>query len=337
MLKHILKHAHKNMALISNAVRLSITSSMLLNYQQNGAAQMSLRQELDDGREERTQRYEEAKELAESWIFGYFKRTFLDYECTRHTDAEYESYKRPSVYFHTDDGERLGAFLYKPKRKTDENTSFFVLCHGKGKDRIQTDESLEGLDELCEETNSVVLMVDYRGFGNSTGAFSIAGGNKDVLSAFNYLKKTYKAEQISLVGYSMGTAIALEYSKDAIAARNKKQCGIHEPHKIFCLAPFSSTIAICTDFMSFSCISFIYRSLKAEIESYLNYNSIANSRLVSDKLHIFHGDADVLIDIKHSREIHAASKCNFVISAHDHDTIFSDMEVWRKIIELNRV
>lgn len=76
-----------------------------------------------------------------------------------------------NLYIETEDGIKIGSYLYRPKT-VNENTCFFIICHGKGCERSQMDLTINFID-LAEQKNAVMLMIDYRGFGDSTGEYSI--------------------------------------------------------------------------------------------------------------------------------------------------------------------
>ena len=65
---------------------------------------------------------------------------------------------------------------------------------------------------------SSVLMIDYRGYGKSTGRPSENGLYADAQAAYDYLLKTSRPQEIVVHGESLGTAVAVD-----LASRH--QCG----------------------------------------------------------------------------------------------------------------
>jgi fermentation-respiration switch protein FrsA (DUF1100 family) len=65
---------------------------------------------------------------------------------------------------------------------------------------------------------SSVLMIDYRGYGKSTGRPSEKGLYADAQAAYDYLLKTSRPQDIVVHGESLGTAVAVD-----LASRH--QCG----------------------------------------------------------------------------------------------------------------
>jgi abhydrolase domain-containing protein 12 len=79
-----------------------------------------------------------------------------------------------------------------------------------------------------------ILAIDYRGFGDSTGAPTQPGVARDARAAWNWLiKNGAPADQILIVGHSLGTAVsallAAELSDEDIS-----------PKGVVLLSPFSS-------------------------------------------------------------------------------------------------
>ncbi|KAI5149275.1 hypothetical protein ENBRE01_0808 [Enteropsectra breve] len=268
-------------------------------------------------------------ELRPSRLIKYCKALFLSNGSTHRKSSFYKKHPE-NIYLETEDGETIGAFLYKPV-SVNSSTHFYVLCHGKGCDRYHTAALFDGFEMFCALKNAVILVLDYRGFGDSTGKFSISGANIDVLEAFKYLRMVYRAERINIIGHSLGTAIALEYAKFS-----RTHCPEYVPKKIVLLAPFSNTIEICRDFKLFQLFTFLIPRLENKIKKEFYYDSVENAKSVSEGLHIFHGEKDRIIHIKHAEKISEASACSLVRTKHTHLTIFTDKSLWDKIIEITQ-
>lgn len=71
--------------------------------------------------------------------------------------------------------------------------------------------------------NYDVFMVDYRGFGKSTGLRTEAALHQDAQLAYNYLLKQYPEDHIIVFGRSIGTGLAVP-----LAAQNQPQSLILE-------------------------------------------------------------------------------------------------------------
>jgi fermentation-respiration switch protein FrsA (DUF1100 family) len=68
-----------------------------------------------------------------------------------------------------------------------------------------------------------VFIVDYRGFGKSTGTRTEAALHQDAQLAYNYLVKQYPENKIIVFGRSIGTGVAVP-----VAAQNQPKCLILE-------------------------------------------------------------------------------------------------------------
>lgn len=263
--------------------------------------------------------------VKENRVLKYFKKLFLGYETTVKPHKIYNEFKE-NIYIETEDKETVGAFLLKPKT-IDENTDFFIFCHGKGCDRSDV-YKVGAFARLVSSYNVCFLLIDYRGFGDSTGKYTISGVNYDLLAGFDYIMKEYNAKSVNLVGHSLGCAIALEYGKFAV--QNNKWI----PKNIFCMAPFISTLEICKDFKYFYRIfTFLIPHLSRTIEKYFNYDNLNNARYVKDILYIFHGNQDSLINIKHGKKIAEEVSCKFYELRKNHLNIFIDEQLWDFIIK----
>jgi pimeloyl-ACP methyl ester carboxylesterase len=72
------------------------------------------------------------------------------------------------------------------------------------------------------------FIVDYRGYGKSTGPISEAGVDADAEAAYDYLAKQYPPEKIVVYGQSLGSGFAVRLAKR------------HQPHRLFLEVPYTS-------------------------------------------------------------------------------------------------
>lgn len=73
-----------------------------------------------------------------------------------------------------------------------------------------------------------VFMIDYRGYGKSTGSFNEEKMYGDALLAYEYLQKMYDEQQIIVYGYSLGSTFAARIG------------ATHQPKHLIFEAPFYS-------------------------------------------------------------------------------------------------
>jgi len=111
------------------------------------------------------------------------------------------------VFIKTKDGETLhGYFLPSPHGQTKKT---IIYLHGNA-ENVST--WYEAPVEIQKHVPVNALIVDYRGYGKSTGSPSIEGVVTDAQAMYEYLllKEGFKGEDISIYGRSIGGAIGLE-------------------------------------------------------------------------------------------------------------------------------
>ena len=106
------------------------------------------------------------------------------------------------VYLVSDDGVRLHGW-YIPHEQGEEVVLFF---HGNAGNISHRGESIEIFNRLGLN----VLIIDYRGYGNSEGRPGEQGFYHDARAAWDYLieKRAFAADQVIVFGRSMGAAVA---------------------------------------------------------------------------------------------------------------------------------
>lgn len=109
------------------------------------------------------------------------------------------------VFIKTFDGEALHGYFLPAKEKTDK---VMLFLHGND---FNVDLWYVAPVNLQEHVPVNALIVDYRGYGKSTGKPTPSGIITDALAMYDYLlQKGYKPDNISVYGRSLGGGIALE-------------------------------------------------------------------------------------------------------------------------------
>ena len=113
--------------------------------------------------------------------------------------------KYEEVWINLPNKNKLYGWYILADKKTDKN---IIYCHGT-KGNIST--YLPGIEQL-HKVGANILIVDYEGFGKSTGEALISNTLSDALAMYHFLvdKKNVKPENISLFGYSYGGAVVAE-------------------------------------------------------------------------------------------------------------------------------
>jgi pimeloyl-ACP methyl ester carboxylesterase len=124
-----------------------------------------------------------------------------------------------------------------------------------------------------------VFLLDYRGFGKSTGnIYSEAQFLEDVQQAYNWAKTKYSEQEITLIGYSIGTGSAAY-----LAANN-------QPKQLLLKAPYYSLV----DMMQqhYAIIPTFLLKYRFETHTYLPR--------IKAPITIFHGNQDAVIPLHSS-------------------------------------
>lgn len=124
-----------------------------------------------------------------------------------------------------------------------------------------------------------VLMVDYRGFGKSTGRRSQKAIKRDLQLVYNKIKEVTSEDKIVLYGRSLGSGFAA------------KLASINNPRMLILDAPYYSLTKVTSRYMPFMPLSLL---IKYPLPTYkwLKY--------VQCPIHIIHGTHDKLIPFKSS-------------------------------------
>jgi pimeloyl-ACP methyl ester carboxylesterase len=96
----------------------------------------------------------------------------------------------------------LDAVLVKPAPGSER--AALLICHGIG----ETVDHWLGVQQLLAAQGVVTLVFDYSGYGRSTGIFTSTRSEQDAIAAFRWLRANSGGLDVSLLGYSLGSAIA---------------------------------------------------------------------------------------------------------------------------------
>ena len=160
-----------------------------------------------------------------------------------------------------------------------------LLLHGNAGNISHRLDSLLMFQRLGYST----LIIDYRGYGNSTGKPSEQGTYRDAEAAWDYLTQTRKipSDTIVLFGESLGGAVAAW-----LATR-------HEPAALVIASGFTSVPDLATKFYPYLPVRWLSR---------YSYNTREYLRSVAAPVFIAHSPDDEIIPFQHGRELYAAAK-----------------------------
>ncbi len=184
----------------------------------------------------------------------------------------YDNQEIEEYNLETRDGATLNGLLFKPK-----NASRGVVLYLKGNSK-----SIKGWGKFAVDFTRhdfSVLMVDYRGFGKSTGKRSQKAIKRDLQVIYNRVKEESSEERIIVYGRSMGSGFA------------SKLASMNNPKMLILDAPYYSLRKVAARYMPFMPLSIL---MKYPLPTYkwLKY--------VQCPIHIIHGTHDKLIPFKTS-------------------------------------
>jgi fermentation-respiration switch protein FrsA (DUF1100 family) len=109
----------------------------------------------------------------------------------------------------TPDGETLGAFFIRPSNKGMAKNITIVMFHGNAGNighRVPIAKIIE------ENTGCNILMLEYRGYGMSTGTPNEVGLMTDAQTGLDWIRngKETKGNRIVVYGQSLGGAVAIQ-------------------------------------------------------------------------------------------------------------------------------
>ncbi len=182
------------------------------------------------------------------------------------------------VYIDTPDGKKLHGYFLPAKEKTNKTV---IFLHGND---LNVSRWFLAPVVLQQQVPVNFLIVDYRGYGKSTGSPTSHGLITDAVAMYDFLiNKGFKKDDISVYGRSLGGAVALELTK---------RRSLH-----------SAVIQ-----SSFSSLRELVKNKYPYIPSFLIKNDLFNSKETANDLHIpllvSHGTNDKIVPLNQSEELY---------------------------------
>lgn len=183
----------------------------------------------------------------------------------------YENQEFDEYNFETRDGATINGVMFKSRRPKG------VVLYLKGNSK-----SIKGWGKFAVDFTRHgynVAMVDYRGFGKSTGRRSAKAIKRDLQMVYDRLKEKVNEKYIILYGRSLGSGFAA------------KLASINNPRMLILDAPYYSLTKVTARYMPFMPLSILIR-YPLPTYKWLKY--------VNCPVHIIHGTHDKLIPFKTS-------------------------------------
>ncbi len=174
----------------------------------------------------------------------------------------------------TSDGAILNALHFK----TENPKGVILYYHGNAGDLQRWGR----LVEFFVEKEYDVLVMDYRGYGKSTGKKSMQALYDDALLWYDYTKKHYAEDKIRVYGRSLGTTFATY-----VASKNN-------PKKVILESPFYSVLDVGKSRFPFLPVTSL---LHYTFPTYQYINE------VRCPIVIYHGTADGVIDFTQGKRL----------------------------------
>ncbi len=205
----------------------------------------------------------------------YYFQDYLLFKPEKLTDDfqfYYDNQDTKEYFMETRDGAKINGLLFKSK-----NPPKGVVLYLKGNSK-----SIKGWGKFAVDFTRhdySVFMVDYRGFGKSTGRRSQKAIKRDLQEVYNKIKEKTTEDNIILYGRSLGSGFAA------------KLASINNPKMLILDAPYYSLTKVTARYMPFMPLSIL---IKYPLPTYkwLKY--------VQCPIHIIHGTHDKLIPFKSS-------------------------------------
>ena len=195
------------------------------------------------------------------WILVPYRST-LAQKCGGSDDSYNKNYYKYYVHFQTSDNETLsGWFFYRGQE------SNLVVCFPGNYCNAGMYITFAEHDK-----SQSYLMLNYRGYGASTGRLNEGNMVSDACEAIRYYKNKYDFKSVKLLGFSLGTGVAIQ-----VAARTS---GIQ---KIVLAAPFSSMADTCG-------LSGIRKKFYKD-----HFNSLEHAPYISSPVYILYSEKDCTV------------------------------------------
>jgi hypothetical protein len=180
----------------------------------------------------------------------------------------------------TEDGEKLAAWWVP----AEDARGTVLLFHGNAGNISHRLDYLRMFNRLRYST----LIIDYRGYGTSTGSPSEQGTYRDAVAAWRYLTEArgVRDSDIVLFGESLGAAVA-----SWLAAR-------HAPRALVLASAFTSASDLGSE---------VYWFLPVRLISRFHYDNLANLAAVKVPVLIAHSRNDEIVPFTHGERLYAAA------------------------------
>jgi hypothetical protein len=231
-----------------------------------------------------------------------FQRSLIFYPGKLPKEYRFEiSGSQEEIFIRTKDGEDINALFY-PGSKRD----VIVYFHGNAGDLSNWQFIAKDFTKLGYN----FLIIDYRGYGKSSGVITEKGLYEDAEAAYQYLvnEKGFSPKNIIIYGRSIGSGVAVELAKK------------HETKGLILESAYSSLKKLANEKMPYLFPSLILR---------YHFDSIEKINDVKSPVIFFHGSDDTLIPLSHTNRLYekfTGKKKKIIIQGAGHNDLNSFTE-----------
>ncbi|KAI5172628.1 uncharacterized protein NEFER03_1684 [Nematocida sp. LUAm3] len=245
------------------------------------------------------------------------------------TIEERQHIQKKDIKISTKHGEKIGAWILS--HRTKPNQGWVLVLHGNCTNR-ETFTTLYHIETLVEKGFSL-LIIDYRGFGDSEGSPSRKAFIEDVSASIRYLRRK-RVNSVSILAYSLGTAVALDYLANHHKKATTRLLNQVLIKKVVLVSPFTSTMELLREYTVWNIIEKLVPESARYANKGLGFDSLKNISKVSQPIFIVHGTKDWLIPESHSKALSKAAHASLLrVENETHNSIFDNPITWTKIID----
>jgi uncharacterized protein len=213
--------------------------------------------------------------------FLYFLARWALYHPSKYPEGYWDiqqSVGASDAWMDTSDGVKIHAWWVE--REGSPWATLFL--HGNGENITYYTPHVQEM----EAAGSSVLILDYRGYGKSSGRPSEQGLYRDSEAGFTYLLgKGYRAEQIIIHGQSLGSAVAIDLA-------SKRPCAA-----LILEAPFTSASDVAGTLLPYLGPLLVR-----------TFNSLPKVRWIRAPKFFIQGDRDEVIPLRLGQKLYAAAR-----------------------------
>jgi hypothetical protein len=142
--------------------------------------------------------------LASFLVYAVLNRNKILFYPTQRQIDDYPGLSRYSHLSIASASERLSARFYNFSTRRSTKGKVVLYFHGNAGNMSY----YQHVPLVCSVLGLDVFMIDYRGFGSSTGQSTISSIYDDGIAAYDYIRQWYRPSQIRIWGDSLGTTVA---------------------------------------------------------------------------------------------------------------------------------